>query len=259
MRTFLTLGGLLLATVATPAIAQDTAPPKPLTVTGNATLTSDYRFRGISQTDGDGAAQGTLNVNSSTGLYVGTFVSTIDDKVSLPGYGGAEVDLYGGYTKTLSNGLGFDAGLLYYYYPGGDKGVNTDFFEPYASVSYTIGPVSTKVGANYAWKGQKGLIDKQDNTYVYGQASVGVPHTPVTLTGHAGYTKGSLGYVNLDPNDNSYWDWSVNAEAVGGPFKVGVTYLDTDVTNRYVPALDGGFSQKLNRGSTVLAYVGVNF
>jgi len=255
----ITLGGLLLAACAGPAFAQDTAPPKPITVTGNVTLTSDYRFRGITQSDGDGAAQATVNVNSSTGLYVGTFVSTIDDKVSLPGYGGAEVDLYGGYTKSFHNGLGFDAGLLYYYYPGGDKGVNTDFFEPYASVSYTIGPVATKVGVNYAWSGQKGLIDKDDNTYVYGQAAVGIPGTPVTVTGHVGHTKGSLGYVNLSAGDDSYWDWSLNAEAVGGPFKVGVTYLDTDVSDATVPALGGRFDQKLGRGSTVLGYVGFNF
>jgi uncharacterized protein (TIGR02001 family) len=255
----ITLGALLLAATATPALAQDTAPPKPFTVTGNVTLTSDYRFRGITQTDGDAAIQGTLNVNHSSGLYVGTFVSSIDDKVSLPGYGGAEVDLYGGYTKTLSSGIGFDAGLLYYYYPGGDKGLNTDFFEPYASVSYGIGPVSAKVGVNYAWSGQKGLIGKDDNTYVYGQAGVAVPGTPVTLTGHVGYTKGSLGYVNLAAGDDNYLDWSLNAEAVGGPFKVGVTYMDTDVSHAEVPALGGRFDEKLGRGSTVLAYVGVNF
>jgi len=255
----ISLGGLLLAATATPALAQETAPPKPLTVTGNVTLVSDYRFRGITQSDGDGAVQGTLNVNHSSGLYVGTFVSTIDDKVSLPGYGGAEVDLYGGYTKTLDNGIGFDAGLLYYLYPGGAKGANTDFFEPYASVSYSIGPVSTKVGVNYAWSGQKGLIDKDDNTYVYGQAGVGIPGTPVTLTGHIGYTKGSLGLVNLNAGDDSYWDWSVNAEAVGGPFKVGVSYIDTDVSNRYDPSLGGHFAQTLDRGSTVLAYVGLGF
>ena len=144
-------------------------------------------------------------------------------------------------------------------HPDGDKGVNTDFFEPYASVGYTIGPVATKVGVNYAWSGQKGLVGKDDNTYVYGQAGVGIPGTPVTLTGHVGYTSGSLGLVNLDAHDRNYWDWSLNAEAVGGPLKMGVTYLDTDVTDAYVPALGGRFDRKLGRGSTVLGYVGFNF
>ncbi|HEX7693888.1 MAG TPA: TorF family putative porin, partial [Sphingomonas sp.] len=144
----------------------------------------------------------------------------------------------------------------------GDKGLNTDFFEPYASISYTIGPVSTKLGANYAWGGQSGLnftSGNDDNIYGYGEAAVGIPGTPVTVKGHLGYTKGSLGLVNLNSGDDSYWDWSVNAEAVGGPMKVGVTYLDTDVTDAYVPALGGRFDQKLGRGSTVLAYIGYSF
>lgn len=262
----ITFGALMLA-AATPAMAQDTAPPKPFSVTGGVTLVSDYRFRGLTQTNGDAAVQSGITVNSSTGLYVGVWTSTIDggDDGSTPaltGYGNAEVDLFGGYTKTLSNGLGFDVGLLYYYYPGGDKGLNTDFFEPYGSVSYTIGPVSTKLGFNYSWGGQSGLdftSGSDDNIYVYGQAGVGIPGTPVTITGHLGYTSGSLGLVNLDPNDDNYWDWSLNAEAVGGPIKVGVTYMDTDITSAYVPSLGGRFDQKLGRGSTVLGYVGYSF
>jgi len=259
------LGALLLAASAAPAFAQDTAPPKPFTVTGNVTLTSDYRFRGLTQSDGDGAIQGTLNLNHTSGLYVGTFVSAIDGDGSTPalaGYGAAEVDLYGGYAKTLTNGFGFDAGLLYYLYPDGAKGVNTDFFEPYASVSYSIGPIAAKAGVNYAWGGQKGLdftSGKDDSTYVYGQVGSGIPGTPVTLTAHVGYTSGALGLVNLDAADDSYFDWSLNAEAVGGPFKVGVSYVDTDVSDAYVPSLGGRFDRKLGRGSTVLAYVGANF
>jgi uncharacterized protein (TIGR02001 family) len=263
----LMLGGLVLAATAAPAMAQDTAPPAPFKVTGGVTLISDYRFRGLTQTDSGPAVQGTVNINSSMGFYVGTWASMIDggDDGSTPalkGYGGAEVDLYGGYTKTLNNGLGFDVGLLYYYYPGGDKGLNTDFFEPYASVSYTLGPVATKVGINYAWGGQAGLnftSGNDDDVYLYGQAGVGIPGTPVTVTGHVGHTKGSLGLVNLDSTKDSYWDWSLNAEAVGGPFKVGVTYSDTDISSAYVPSLGGRFDQKLGRGSTVLAYIGYSF
>src|SRR3546814_2802494 len=105
---------------------------------------SEYRFRGLTQSDEAGAVQATLNLNSTTGFYVGSFISSIDDKVSLPGYGGAEVNFYGGYAKTLSNGLGVDVGMLYYYYPGGASSLDTDFFEPYATVSYTIGPVSAR-------------------------------------------------------------------------------------------------------------------
>lgn len=257
----LTFGALLLA-AATPAFAEDeTAPPKAITVTGGVTLISDYRFRGLTQTNGDPALQATVNINHSSGFYVGTWVSSIDGGLDgstplLTGYGDAEVDLYAGYTKTFDNGLGVDVGLLYYFYPGGASGFNTDFFEPYGSVSYTIGPVGTKVGFNYAWGGQDGLNftpGSDDSIYVYGEASIGIPKTPITLKGHLGVTSGSLGLANFAGADDSYTDWSLTAEAVKGHFKAGVSYVDTDVSNF------GGFAGRLGRGSTVLGYIGFTF
>lgn len=264
-------GALLFAATATPAFAQEeTEAPEPMAVTGGITLISDYRFRGVTQTNEDPAIQGTINFNHVSGLYAGVWASTVDGGIdgstpALTGYGDAEIDLYAGYTKTLSNGLGFDIGLLYYLYPDGAKGLNTDFFEPYASVSYTIGPVSTKVGAAYAWGGQAGLAGfdvkggNDDNLYVYGDASVGIPTTPITLKGHLGYSSGSLGSLNIPGVlDNNYMDWSVGAEWVGGPLKGGVSYVDTDISNANVAGV-GKFAERRGRGSTVLAYIGVSF
>ncbi len=266
------LSGLALA-IATPAVAQDaepadasapapTDPPRELTVTGGATVTTDYRFRGLTQTNEDFAIQGTVNVNHSSGFYVGTWASSIDggcdgSTPALTCYGGAEVDLYGGFTKTLSSGIGVDVGLLYYYYPGGKNRVNTDYFEPYASLTYTIGPVAAKAGLAYAWGGQDGLdftTGHDDDIYVYGEGSVGIPTTPITLKGHVGYTSGSLGLANPSAGDDTYWDWSLTAEAVFlGHFKAGVSYVDTDVTDNF------RFASRLGRDATVLGYVGVTF
>ena len=264
------VGGLMLVGAAAPAMAQDaTDPPPAVKLTGGATLTSDYRFRGVTQTDEDGAVQGTINLNSAAGFYIGTWASTIDGSGKTPaltGYGDAEVDLYGGYTRSFG-GLGVDAGLLYYYYPSAVDGLNTDFFEPYASATYSIGPVAAKLGAAYAWGGQAGLAGfdakggNDDNLYLYGEASVGIPTTPVTLKGHLGYSDGSLGSLNpAGSRDNSYADWSLTAEAVGGPLKAGVSYVDTDISNARVPGFTRrGFAQQLGRGATVLGYVGVSF
>jgi uncharacterized protein (TIGR02001 family) len=250
---------------ASATVADTTASAPAIKVTGGATLISDYRFRGLTQSDSGPAAQGTINVNSKLGFYVGTFVSTIDGSGKTPlltGYGDVEVDLYGGYTKTLPNGLGIDAGLLYYYYASAKSGLNTDFFEPYASLTYTLGPVAAKAGAAYAWGGQSGLDftgGKDDNLYLYGEGSVGIPTTPVSLKGHVGRTRGSLGLANLNPDNHGYWDWSATAEGVGGPLKVGVSYVDTTITSRYIPAFRGQFNQHLGRGWTVLGYVGLTF
>jgi len=260
--TNLLVGGLLVA-LSAPVCAQEAAPTPAFKLSGGTTLTTDYRFRGATQTNEDPALQTTINLNTSAGFYVGTWMSEIDGSGRTPaltGYGGAEVDLYGGFTKTFG-GLGTDIGLLYYYYPGRVSGQKTDFFEPYASITYTLGPVSTKLGAAYAWGGQKGLAGfdvkggNDDNIYAYGEASVGIPTTPLTLKGHLGYSDGALGSLNAPGiNDNNYWDWSVTAEAVGGPLKVGVSYVDTDIKNG-----NTDFAQRLGRGSTVLGYVGVSF
>lgn len=260
----ISLSALLLATAA-PAMADETAPAPAFKITGSATLTSDYRFRGLTQTDGDAAVQATVNVNHESGFYVGTFISTIDGDGSTPlltGYGKAEIDLYGGFTKTLKNGVGVDVGLLYYLYAIDETAPNTDFFEPYAALTYTLGPVATKLGVAYAWGGQKGLDfrvnNKDDNIYAYGEASLGIPKTPLTLKGHLGYTNGSLGLANANPANDHYWDWSVTGEAVGGPLKVGVSYVDTTVTSKATQGFDN-YARRLGRGSTVLAYVGVSF
>jgi uncharacterized protein (TIGR02001 family) len=245
----------------TASIDGATAPPKPFTLTSGLTGTSDYRFRGLTQTGGDAALQGTVNLNTAVGFYIGTWASTIDGgrrsrTPLLVGYGSEEIDLYGGFTR-IYHGLGLDAGVLYYYYAGHLQGFNTDFFEPYANLGYTIGPVAAKIGANYAWGGQKGLDFRANNSdanlYLYAEGSIGLPRTPLTLRGHVGRTRGSLGLANLDPNDDSYYDWSVTGEAVGGPIKVGVSYVDTSITE------GGGFARRLGRGSTVLGYVGLSF
>lgn len=245
---------------AMPAMAQEasepTEPAPSVTVTGSFGVTSDYRFRGLSQSHEHLAGQGTINVNHESGLYVGTWASTIDDDYSLPGYGNYEIDLYGGYTKTLDSGLGFDVGMLYYFYAdapariGGVKN-NTDFFEPYASVNYSIGPANVKVGANYAWS-QSGLGD-QDSLYLYSNLAVTVPKTPVKLLGHVGRSDGALGAFNLDPADESYLDWSLGAEVAYQGFTLGISYVDTDITGQRI--LGERFNNAVGGDSTVLGYL----
>lgn len=258
----ISLGALALVS-AMPAMAQDasepaapTAPASSVTVTGNFGVTSDYRFRGLSQSHEHLAGQGTINVNHESGLYVGTWASTIDDEHSLHGYGDVEVDLYGGYTKTLDSGLGFDVGMLYYFYAGAPSRIggvknDTDFFEPYASVNYSIGPANVKVGANYAWS-QSGLGD-EDSLYLYSNLAVTVPNTPVKLLGHVGRSDGALGAFNLDPADESYLDWSLGAEVAYQGFTLGVSYVDTDITGQRI--LGERFNNAVGGDSTVLGYL----
>ncbi|MFD2578275.1 TorF family putative porin [Novosphingobium colocasiae] len=220
------LAGSALA--AAPAFA-DEAPASPVTITGNVSLVTDYRFRGISQSAGKMAVQGGITATHSSGFYVGTWSSSISEG-SLPGYGSQELDLFAGWSGEVTPGVTLDAGLLYYVYPGGTDAFDTDFFEPWASIKGTVGPATIKVGANYAWK-QSSLPNafdgsKDDNLYVYGNVDIAIPSTPVTVSGHIGYTNGVLAPCYYCTGDKTGVDYSIGASAtVFGPLSVGVSYI----------------------------------
>ncbi len=225
------LTALLVAGTAAPAPAQDAAAPAPaVTVTGGATVVSDYRFRGISQTDKRFAVQGTINVNHASGFYVGVWGSSIDDYVAAGS--DQEIDIYGGYKKTF-DGTTADIGVLYYYYPG-SGGANTDFFEPYASVAHGFGPATAKVGLAYApkTKAQSCAYDprcagkaKEDNIYVYGELGGAIPDTGFSISSHLGYNHGRS-YLTNGLKD--YLDWNLGVSYAYKNLSFGVTYVDTD-------------------------------
>jgi conserved hypothetical protein, proteobacterial len=222
------------AFAAAPAFA-DEAPASDITVTGNVALVSDYRFRGLSLSNGDPAIQGGITVTHSSGLYVGTWASSITDVFGYAGNtGNTEVDLFAGYSREVTPGLTADVGLLYYAYPGGHFG-KAEFFEPYASLSTTYGPAKVKVGVNYAWK--QDATNNDDNIYVYSNVDVAIPSTPLTVSGHVGYTDGPLALPYFTTTYKTHgWDYSAGVSAtVLGKVTVGVSYVGVEgpVINRY--------------------------
>src|SRR3546814_6673287 len=116
-----------------------------------------------------------------------------------------ECDFYAGYIREIMPGVTADVGLLYYCYPK-DGNAATYFFEPYASLSGSLGPVNAKVGLAYAWEGQNAL-GNDDDIYVYTDLSTAVPSTPFKLKGHVGYSDGSLAPL-AGAQSGNYWDWS---------------------------------------------------
>lgn len=243
------LGAAALA-VAVPAAAQDdTAPPPPITVSGAATLASEYRFRGISQSDKDLAVQAGITINHESGFYVGAWGSNLAGWGTFGG-SNTELDLLGGFKLPLGDSGGvLDVGLTWYMFPGGAN--KTDFAEPYAKLAGTIGPVSLTAGVAYAPEQQAlgrwyftgadaaaGVYndpgDKEDNVYLWGDFAVGVPNTPLTAKAHIGYSNGNPG---LGPNATAvaptgeYWDWSLGVDV--SPIRgltLNVSYVDTDIS-----------------------------
>jgi uncharacterized protein (TIGR02001 family) len=224
------LAGSVLA--ATPALADETAPPSEFTLTGNIAFVTDYRFRGLSRSKGDPAIQGGINLNHSSGFYVGIWSSSTSFKPPADAvYGSQELDIFGGWTGQVTSGVTADVGLVYYAYPGGHVG-KAEFFEPYVSVSTTLGPVTGKVGLNYAWK-QEALNfnggGKDDNLYIYGELSAGIPNTPVSVSGHLGYTDGALSpkfATGQTVDSKGGLDWNLGATfAITPHLSIGGQYV----------------------------------
>ena len=250
MRTnfYLCLGAAAAALASAPAAAHDLGGG--FTVNGSATLVSDYRFRGVSQTDRRFAVQGGLSLSHGSGFYASIWGSSIDDYVA--GGSDQEIDFVAGWKRTYGNTT-VDAGVLYYYYPGGETlvpGLDTDFFEPYVSVSQVVGPVTLKATVNYA-PSQSALSignGDEDNLYLAGDVSASLGHS-FGVSGHVGHSFGPS-YLTIG---DGYTDWNLGLSYTTGPLSLGVQYVDTD--DRALSPVNA----RNIAGSGVVASVGLSF
>lgn len=224
-KSILGLSAVAFAMLATPAMAQDEADDGlGLSITGTAGLTSDYRFRGFSQTGEDPAVQAGITVTHDSGFYVGTWASNVDFVVD----GGAnnlnvEIDLFAGYSREITPGLTLDVGLLYYLYPAKGVVADTDFFEPYINLIGSVGPATIKAGVNYAW--DQNALGDESALYFHLEPSIAIPNTPLGLNAHLGYSKSDSA---LGGTGGEVWDYSVGGTLSYKNLTFGVSYVDTD-------------------------------
>jgi uncharacterized protein (TIGR02001 family) len=130
----------------------------------NIALTSDYRYRGISQTKGDPALQGGVDFTSDSGFYLGTWASTIehlkdeyDNKTSK-----AEIDVYGGYRSEVNEIVSYDLGVLAYTYPRHAQKNSPNTTEVYGQL--TLGP--TYIKYSHAVTDLFGTEDSDNSGYI---------------------------------------------------------------------------------------------
>ncbi|MDE2434670.1 MAG: TorF family putative porin [Sphingomonadales bacterium] len=236
--------------VAMPAQADQTAPPAEFTVTGSAAVVSQYRFRGLSQSDNLPAVQGSITLNHASGLYVGTWGSSASNKTSPINIGGTEIDVFGGYSKTIS-GITLDGGVYGYLYPGATAG---NYYELYGSLAKTLGPAKAKVGVNFA-PAQKVFnynfsSPTRSNTYVYGELSGGVPKTPFSVHTHLGYSSGGFDF------GRDYLDYSAGVSYTWKALTLDASIVGTDLSrnalvNTFGPVGSFGNEQAFRQGKTV--------
>lgn len=121
--------------LAAPAMAQEEDEEEGWSFGGTITGTSDYIFRGVSQTDQDPAIQGSLDIGHSSGFYAGVWASNVDFDTEGDGIN-TEIDYYVGWTFALPADMELDLQAVRYTYPGSNSGFGIDYNEYLAALSF---------------------------------------------------------------------------------------------------------------------------
>ena len=195
----------------------------------NVGIHSDYIFRGYTQTQGQPALQGGFDMSHASGFYAGTWASNVD-WTTAGGYmkdNSIEIDLYAGYATEVS-GLGVDAGLLQFIYPGDDIAgqASTSATELYAGVSKDIGAFSIGLTSYYVLSDDAWGFANADGS-VYWDLSVGTSIGPLDWSFHLG----DQSFEGQGNEASDYTDWKVDVSyMLNDSFTVGAFYSDTDMT-----------------------------
>jgi|RifCSP13_3_1023840.scaffolds.fasta_scaffold04837_4 uncharacterized protein (TIGR02001 family) len=212
------------------------ADDSPHEFSANVALSTDYRFRGISQTTEDPALSGGFDYSYTPfGFYAGVWASNLDFgedtsvNPALVDDADLEIDFYGGFAGEFAGtGIGWDAGGLYYMYPGSDTGTGVadyDYFEVYGSLSYDFGSFNIAGGVNYS---PDYFFESGDATYLHGDVGIPLPVADLSLSGH-------VGHQWIDDNAQfgtpDYLDWHVGISKDISAFTFDISYVDTDLSD----------------------------
>ena len=227
------------AAPAAPAAAPTPADPGPLTA--NVSLTNDYRYRGISQSNLQPAIQGGFDYAHPSGFYIGNWnssISWISDAASASGKSASapiEMDFYAGYKYEWSKGFTADLGILQYYYPtSGATGftTNPNTTEVYAAQNFTFDSVTGYLKFSYAATTLFGFSNSSGSNYTDLTVNYDTGVWGLTLNAHAGYqyVAGTASGASVS-NDSlySYTDWKLGVtKDFGSGLTLGVAYLGTN-------------------------------
>ncbi|MFZ2030099.1 MAG: TorF family putative porin [Vitreimonas sp.] len=219
--------------IATPTFADSS-------FTGNVALTSDYVFRGISQTQGDPAIQGGFDFTTNVGglpVYAGAWASNLDfgsrSAVHVP----MELDIYGGLKPTIGP-VSADFGVIGYLYPNADDpssaGLSGDWNYWELKAAGSISPATgLTLGAaiyyspEFPLKGGNALYTELNGSWAINDTfavSGAVGHQQVDAAGY---------FVTPTSTTDNYTTWNVGATASAHGFSLDLRYWDSDedITN----------------------------
>ena len=242
----------------------------PSPVTGNMSIVSDYRFRGISQTYLGPAIQGGIDYSHPSGIYLGNWNSSVASQ-QFPVGSGIEMDFYAGW-KTTFRDIGLDIGTIYYYYPRAEWN---------ATVGSTTGSADFNnweiyIGASWQWLSAKffyalsdyfGLANEQAGSWIT-HKDTGVPlgargssdgtwyldlnatypvNKQLSIVGHFGMLEVEK-YGELD-----YKDWKLGITYDLNGWILGAAYVDSDADSAFYYAGGSDGVKETGKSTVVLS------
>ncbi len=213
------------------------APARTFSYSVNAAVTTDYIFRGISQSSQNPALSAGLDASYGI-FYVGFWGSNVDFDPEAPVQSGqdsnVEFDVYAG-VKPVLGPVTFDFGILGYFYPGTDEGTlfeEADYFELKAGASITPFTNATLAVNTYYSPEFTANIDEAfavEGSAGYTFAAIG-RFTP-SVSGVVGYQTGEAADKTLGYEED-YTYWNAGASVAFDKFTLDVRYWDTDISDK---------------------------
>ncbi len=209
----------------------------------NVGATTDYRYRGISQTRLKPALQGGVDYAAGA-FYVGAWASTIKwIKDTPPGDAPFELDLYGGYKGEIAKDLTFDVGVLSYVYASNKLNPSANTTELYGAL--TFGPATLKY--SHAVTNTFANPDSKNSYYV--DLSAGFDVAGLTVTPHIGYQ----GIKGPNSSVGSYTDYSLTVSKDFSGLVPSLAIVGTDADKGfYVPGAAANSTKFLGKTAVVL-------
>jgi len=241
------------------AHAEEAAATAPAPLTANVTVASEYRYRGLSQSNFQPAIQVGIDYAHESGFYLGNWnsnISWISDEnkgTSAP----IEIDIYGGYKHDWSEGFIADIGVLQYYYPTSgypSSSVNPNTTEIYVAQNFTFGPVTGFAKVSYAVTPLFGTSNSTGSTYSDLTINYDTGVWGLALNGHVGYQylAGSNAAGGSNNSLYSYTDWKLGVtKDFGDGFSAHVSYIGT---NASITAYASPSGTNLGRGAALFEF-----
>lgn len=229
----LILAGLALSGAAFAQTAAPAAPAPDYTLSYNAGVVTDYRYRGLTQSRHQAAVQGGIDFAHSSGFYLGTWASSIKWVKDGGGDAPVEIDFYGGY-KGTAGVISYDVGALRYQYPGHDLPASPNTTELYGAVTYSMFTLKY----SHAISDLFGFDDSKNSYYLDLSAAFDLGNG-WSLTPHIGYQKVK------NYSDNSYTDYSLTlGKDLGNGWSASAALIGTNADKALYRTINDKFAGK---------------